>query len=116
MDYEIKESGLVVTEWALVCGNSWLKTLALAKMLFFTGFAIGSFFVLLWDGVLACTDGYIEGNRLVRQVSEAFIIVFLKISDHHFQIEGVLNYQLCIYNLPCFRFSRSATPYAVMSV
>ena len=28
-------------EWDLVCENSWLKTLA--KMLLFTGFALGSF-------------------------------------------------------------------------
>ena len=31
----------MVTEWDLVCENSWLKTLA--KMLLFTGFALGSF-------------------------------------------------------------------------
>ena len=31
----------MVTEWDLVCENSWLKTLA--KLLLFTGFALGSF-------------------------------------------------------------------------
>ena len=31
----------MITEWDLVCENSWLKTLA--KLLLFTGFALGSF-------------------------------------------------------------------------
>ena len=34
-------SPLIGAEWDLVCENSWLKTLA--KMLLFTGFALGSF-------------------------------------------------------------------------
>ena len=44
VDYEFDHSfwvSTMVTEWDLVCENTWLKTLA--KMLLFTGFALGSF-------------------------------------------------------------------------
>ena len=44
VDYEFDDSfwvATMVTEWDLVCENTWLKTLA--KMLLFTGFALGSF-------------------------------------------------------------------------
>ena len=44
VDYEFDHSfwvATMVTEWDLVCENTWLKTLA--KMLLFTGFALGSF-------------------------------------------------------------------------
>ena len=39
-DHDFWEATMV-TEWDLVCEKSWLKTLA--KMLLFTGFALGSF-------------------------------------------------------------------------
>merc|ERR1719189_3164081 len=44
MTYEFDHSfweSTMITEWDLVCENSWLKTLA--KLLLFTGFALGSF-------------------------------------------------------------------------
>jgi len=44
MDYEFDHSfwvSTMITEWDLVCERSWLKTLA--KLLLFTGFALGSF-------------------------------------------------------------------------
>ena len=44
VDYEFDHDfwvSTMVTEWDLVCENTWLKTLA--KMLLFTGFALGSF-------------------------------------------------------------------------
>ena len=44
VDYEFDDSfwvSTMVTEWDLVCENTWLKTLA--KLLLFTGFALGSF-------------------------------------------------------------------------
>ena len=44
VDYEFDHDfwvSTMVTEWDLVCENSWLKTLA--KLLLFTGFALGSF-------------------------------------------------------------------------
>merc|ERR1719278_919166 len=44
VDYEFDHDfwvSTMVTEWDLVCERSWLKTLA--KMLLFTGFALGSF-------------------------------------------------------------------------
>ena len=44
VDYEFDHDfwvSTMVTEWDLVCDKSWLKTLA--KLLLFTGFALGSF-------------------------------------------------------------------------
>ena len=44
VDYEFDHDfwvSTMVTEWDLVCENAWLKTLA--KLLLFTGFALGSF-------------------------------------------------------------------------
>lgn len=44
VNYDFDDSfwkSTMITEWDLVCENSWLKTLA--KMLLFTGFALGSF-------------------------------------------------------------------------
>jgi len=44
VDYEFDHSfwvSTMITEWDLVCERSWLKTLA--KLLLFTGFALGSF-------------------------------------------------------------------------
>jgi len=44
VNYDFDDSfwkSTMITEWDLVCENSWLKTLA--KLLLFTGFALGSF-------------------------------------------------------------------------
>ena len=55
----------MVTEWDLVCENSWLKTLA--KMLLFTGFALGSF----CSGLVSDRQEYFQG------ISKLFLLSFV---------------------------------------
>ena len=56
----------MVTEWDLVCDRSWLKTLA--KLLLFTGFALGSF----CSGLVS--DRY--GRKVAIWVSSVTMVLF----------------------------------------
>ena len=69
VDYEFDHEfwvSTMVTEWDLVCDNSWLKTLA--KLLLFTGFALGSF----CSGLVS--DRY--GRKVAIWVSSVTMVVF----------------------------------------
>ena len=69
VDYEFDHSfwvATMVTEWDLVCENTWLKTLA--KMLLFTGFALGSF------GSGLVSDRY--GRKVAIWASSVTMMVF----------------------------------------
>ena len=69
VDYEFDHDfwvSTMVTEWDLVCDKSWLKTLA--KLLLFTGFALGSF----CSGLVS--DKY--GRKVAIWVSSVTMMVF----------------------------------------
>ena len=69
VDYEFDHDfwvSTMVTEWDLVCDRSWLKTLA--KLLLFTGFALGSF----CSGLVS--DRY--GRKIAIWVSSVTMVVF----------------------------------------
>ena len=69
VDYEFDHEfwqATMITEWDLVCENSWLKTLA--KLLLFTGFALGSF----CSGLVS--DRY--GRKVAIWVSSVTMLVF----------------------------------------
>jgi len=69
IDYKFDDEfwvSTMVTEWDLVCEKSWLKTLA--KMLLFTGFALGSF------GSGLVSDRY--GRKVAIWASSVTMVVF----------------------------------------
>jgi len=69
VDYEFDHSfwvSTMITEWDLVCERSWLKTLA--KLLLFTGFALGSF----CSGLVS--DRY--GRKIAIWVCSVMMVVF----------------------------------------